>query len=64
MSYRADTEAADLTIDRRHTAMEFPAGTAGRVRLLTLDEGDAVFTWTEGTTNGPRVQVGRLTLDP
>jgi predicted acetyltransferase len=41
--YGIATEAADLTIDRRHTAMEFPAGTSGRVRLLTLDEAKAVL---------------------
>jgi predicted acetyltransferase len=41
--YGIATEAADLTIDRRHTAMEFPASTSGRVRLLTLDEAKAML---------------------
>jgi hypothetical protein len=59
---RLDGEGALL---ERRNVIRLPGSRGnGFPRLLTLDEGDAVFTWTEGTTNGPRVQVGRLTLDP
>jgi hypothetical protein len=35
----------------------------GFPRLLTLDDGHVLFTWTQGTENGPRVQVVRLAVD-
>lgn len=36
----------------------------GFPRLLAFGDGEILFTWTEGTANGPRVQVGRLSADP
>jgi hypothetical protein len=49
----------------RRSVLRLPGSRGnGFPRVLTLDDGDAVFTWTEGTAAGSRVQMARLTFDP